>query len=107
MIARHNPQLVTAFFLFTSGAAIGGVQCVLPIFMATLYPQNLRATGVSTASGLGRLGGAAGPLLAGALISAEVGYTGVLFAFVVAAVIAGCLALFLPSAANSLHASRD
>ncbi len=96
IIAGHNPQVVTTLFLLAAGAAIGGVQCVLPSFMATLYPPHMRATAVGTASGLGRLGGAAGPFLAGAMISAHVGYTGVLFAFVAADVIAGCFAFLLP-----------
>ncbi len=96
MIALHTSQVVTTLFLFSAGAAVGGVQCVLPSFMATLYPPNLRATAVGTASGLGRLGGAAGPFLAGALISARVGQTGVLFAFVTADVIAGSFAFLLP-----------
>ena len=100
-LARQDTRALTNLLLFLAGAAIGGVQCVLPSFMATMYPSDRRATAVGIASGFGRLGGVAGPLLAGVLLSAKVTYTGIIFVFVAAEVIAGGFALRLPRSVRS------
>jgi AAHS family 4-hydroxybenzoate transporter-like MFS transporter len=52
--------------LFSGGAGAG-----LIAFAAILYPTEMRSTGVGWGLGIGRLGGASGPLLGGALMAAH------------------------------------
>jgi AAHS family 4-hydroxybenzoate transporter-like MFS transporter len=52
--------------LFSGGAGAG-----LIAFAAILYPSEMRSTGVGWGLGVGRLGGASGPLLGGALMAAQ------------------------------------
>jgi MFS transporter, AAHS family, 4-hydroxybenzoate transporter len=52
--------------LFTGGAGAG-----LIAFAALLYPSEMRSTGVGWGLGVGRLGGASGPILGGTLLAAQ------------------------------------
>lgn len=53
---------------FLSGFfAIGAQMCVVAL-AATYYPTRLRATGVGSAMGIGRIGGIAGPIVGGLLV---------------------------------------
>jgi AAHS family 3-hydroxyphenylpropionic acid transporter len=53
-----------------TGVAISGTQAVLYALAPACYPARSRGTGVGAAVAMGRLGSAAGPLLAGALVGA-------------------------------------
>lgn len=65
---------------FTAGyCAIGG-QLVLYALAPTLYPTQVRATGVGASVAVGRLGSIAGPLAAGQILAAGVGASGLLVA---------------------------
>ncbi|MEN5301109.1 MULTISPECIES: 3-(3-hydroxy-phenyl)propionate transporter MhpT [unclassified Pseudomonas] len=80
---------------FTAGyCAIGG-QLVLYALAPTLYPTQVRATGVGASVAIGRLGSMAGPLAAGQILAAGAGVGGLLLAaspgLVVAAVAARAL----------------
>jgi len=80
---------------FTAGyCAIGG-QLVLYALAPTLYPTQVRATGVGASVAVGRLGSMAGPLAAGQILAAGAGVGGLLLAaspgLVVAAVAARAL----------------
>lgn len=57
--------------VFCAGFCISGGQKSVIALAAVYYPQNLRSTGVGWALGIGRLGGIAGPLVAGVLYSAH------------------------------------
>ncbi len=52
------------------GLLIGGGGAGLIAFSALLYPTYMRSTGIGWGLGIGRLGGASGPLVAGALVGA-------------------------------------
>ena len=52
------------------GATVSGTQAVLYGLAPTLYPRHVRGTGVGVGVAAGRLGSAAGPMLAGLLLSA-------------------------------------
>jgi AAHS family 4-hydroxybenzoate transporter-like MFS transporter len=52
------------------GLLIGGGGAGLIAFAALLYPTYMRSTGIGWGLGIGRLGGASGPLAAGALVGA-------------------------------------
>jgi len=57
--------------VFWAGFCIRGGQKSVIALAAVYYPLNLRSTGVGWALGIGRLGGIAGPLIAGMLYSAH------------------------------------
>jgi AAHS family 4-hydroxybenzoate transporter-like MFS transporter len=57
--------------VFCAGFCISGGQKSVIALAAVYYPQSLRSTGVGWALGIGRLGGIAGPLVAGMLYAAH------------------------------------
>jgi AAHS family 4-hydroxybenzoate transporter-like MFS transporter len=64
-----KPMLVVLIFL--AGFCVLGVQVSMAALSAMVYPTALRASGVGWAFGIGRAGSIVGPLLGGALISAQ------------------------------------
>ncbi|MEO9131453.1 MAG: MFS transporter, partial [Sphingomonas sp.] len=77
--------VVTGFFV------IGG-QLVLYTLAPDIYPTEVRASGTGVAVSFGRLGGIAGPLLAGQLLAAGISSAGVLLSAIPCAVVAGLAA---------------
>lgn len=82
--------------LFSGGAGAG-----LIAFAALLYPAEMRSTGVGWGLGIGRLGGASGPILGGTLMAAQWTPPAIFVAFGLIAIPAA-LAIF----AMQLHAKR-
>jgi AAHS family benzoate transporter-like MFS transporter len=56
--------------LFTAGAAVIGILAIIHAFAVEFYPVHIRSTGVGWATGTGRIGAIAGPILGGALVAA-------------------------------------
>jgi AAHS family 4-hydroxybenzoate transporter-like MFS transporter len=54
--------------VFVAGFCVVGAQGAVNALAATYYPTNLRSTGVGSGLGVGRIGGIAGPSIAGALL---------------------------------------
>jgi len=54
--------------VFFAGFGVPGSQAGLNAFAATYYPTDLRATGVGSGLGIGRIGSIVGPLVGGALL---------------------------------------
>jgi len=54
--------------VFVAGLGIVGAQSVINALAATLYPTDLRSTGIGAGLGIGRIGSIVGPQLAGVLI---------------------------------------
>ena len=67
-----RPAFIPVWILETmDGLLIGGGGAgLIAAFSALLYPTHIRSTGIGWGLGLGRLGGATGPLAAGALVGA-------------------------------------
>ena len=63
------PHAWTIVVLFGAGGGFIGSQLGLNGLVASVYPAHLRSTGVGWALGVGRLGGIAGPIVGGALLS--------------------------------------
>lgn len=76
--------------LFTGGAGAG-----LIAFAALLYPSEMRSTGVGWGLGVGRLGGASGPILGGTLLAAQWTPPGIFAAFGLIAVLAALTILVM------------
>ena len=60
--------------VFAVGAFVIGGQMNFPALGVYFYPEEVRATGVGLAMGVGRLGSIVGPLLGGYLVSAKLGW---------------------------------
>ena len=73
---------------------IGG-QGVLYAFGSFVYPTHLRGQGVGAASAVGRIGAMLGPTIAGQLLAAGFGATGVVSAAIPCIVISAVLMLIL------------
>lgn len=73
LLAVPMPITVLYTVVFLAGAATIGTQIVVYGYVATHYPESRRATALGVSSGIGRLGGAAGPLLGGLIIGAGLG----------------------------------
>jgi len=79
------------------GATVSGTQAVLYGIAPTLYPRAVRGTGVGVGVACGRLGSAAGPVLAGLLLSTGLPPAQVLLALLPVLGICGVTAVFLAS----------
>ena len=88
---------VTVIVIFIAGVTAGGCQAVLWSFVGTYYAAESRATAVGLTSGIGRLGGAAGPVIGGLLVSAGVGLSGNVVLLAAAAVLASVSVFLVPS----------
>ncbi|KRA73890.1 MFS transporter [Caulobacter sp. Root656] len=77
------------------GATVSGVQSVVYGLAPGFYPARLRGTGVGAGVVMGRLGSAAGPLLAAALIGAGGSSNQVLLALVPVIAAGGLISLWL------------
>lgn len=68
LLGTHpGPELLN-ILLFIAGATTIGTLAVVHAFGADYYPAEIRSTGVSWCSAMGRFGAIAGPILGGALI---------------------------------------
>ncbi|KQV57270.1 MULTISPECIES: 3-(3-hydroxy-phenyl)propionate transporter MhpT [unclassified Caulobacter] len=83
------------------GATVSGVQSAVYGLAPGFYPARLRGTGVGAAVVMGRLGSAAGPLLAAALIGAGRSSNQVLLALLPVIVVGGLICLWLAARPTS------
>jgi MFS transporter, AAHS family, 4-hydroxybenzoate transporter len=72
LIGQPGLSLALLFLVvFLAGLGIVGSQSGLNALAASLYPTDLRSTGIGSGLGVGRMGSIVGPVLAGQLISAH------------------------------------
>jgi MFS family permease len=90
-VAVYAGVLLAGVFVFSS-------QVLVYAYVSHLYPAAVRATALGSASGVGRLGAIAGPLIGGALIGAGVAYPWGFYVFAVVAAI-GAAAVAVVAAA--------
>lgn len=96
LLANVPPQLVAAMAVAGFvGIAMSATQALLYAVAPTNYPTEVRGTGVGSAVTVGRLGSAAGPLLAGALLGSGRTPQEVLLVLVPIILAAGAAALVL------------
>ena len=65
---KPGPVLLNIMLLLAGAATIGSLS-VIHAFAAQQYPTDIRATGISWCSAVGRIGGIAGPALGGMMLS--------------------------------------
>ena len=70
LIGQPGLSLVSLFVVvFLAGLGVVGGQSSMNAFVGTLYPTDLRSTGIGSGLGVGRIGSIVGPIVAGQLIS--------------------------------------
>lgn len=100
LLALPLPTAILYGLVAVAGASTVGTQIVVYGYVATHYPQSRRATALGVSSGLGRLGGVAGPLIGGIILGAGLGLGASAGTF---AAVAGIGALAAALAAPALH----
>lgn len=97
LFALNAAASLTQMYLASAlvGAFVIGCQGVLYAFGSIVYPTELRGTGVGMASAVGRIGAMLGPTIAGQLLAAGFGATGVVSAAIPCIVISALLMLIL------------
>jgi AAHS family 4-hydroxybenzoate transporter-like MFS transporter len=86
-----------AILVFAIGLSNTGGQIALNALAANLYPTTVRATGVGWALGIGRVGSVIGPLVGGALLSADASLRDIMFTCAAAPLLAATALYFLRS----------
>lgn len=90
LIGNVTGQLwLVAFAVFGAGFCISGAQVGANALSAGYYPTDCRATGVSWANGMGRIGAVLGSMVGGAMLSAGLGLPIVFLIVGIPAVVAG------------------
>ena len=95
-MAMNPPQLAMYVVVFMAGAGSIGTQIVLFGYVATYFSADIRATALGISTGVGRLGAVTGPLLGGALLSANVSLGWIFSIFGVIALVGGLFSLLVP-----------
>lgn len=99
-------MLTTFWAVLMAGALTGffvlGGQLILYALAPQIYPARIRSAGTGAAVSFGRLGGIAGPLMAGQLLAAGMSSAGVLLAAIPCALGAGIAAVIVVNAAKDL-----
>ena len=67
----NSPQYVLYLLVGITGASALGASILLYSYVAEYYPLSVRATGIGTASGVGRIGAIIGPIVIGMLLGME------------------------------------
>lgn len=96
MLAGAPASLVISILIgLCLGATMNGAQAVLYGLAPSAYPLHIRGTGIGSAVAFGRLGSAAGPLLAGVLVGIGLGAGQIMLVLVPIMLVAGGLTALL------------
>jgi MFS transporter, AAHS family, 4-hydroxybenzoate transporter len=94
-LAVSAPSWMLLIVTFCAGFCVSGGQKSVIALAASFYPAPIRSTGVGWALGIGRLGGIAGPLLIGVLLSYQLTVASLFYAAAVPMLLAGILIALL------------
>jgi AAHS family 4-hydroxybenzoate transporter-like MFS transporter len=105
MIGTFGEQhLVVGALVFLAGFGVSGGQVGANALSAAFYPTDCRATGVSWANGIGRMGSVLGSMGGGVMLSMGLGLPTLFVVVGVPAVLAGLVLMVLGSARGGRHA---
>ena len=85
LLSIRLPGIGVYVSVLLAGIFVFSAQVLVYAYVSQLYPAEARGTALGTASGVGRLGAIAGPILGGALLQAGVAYPWGFYAFAVVA----------------------
>ena len=97
LLALNAAGSLTQMYMASAlvGAFVIGCQGVLYAFGGIVYPTEVRGTGIGVASAVGRIGAMLGPAIAGSLLTAGFGATGVISAAIPGIIISAVFMLLL------------
>ena len=97
LLALNAAGSLTQMYMASAlvGAFVIGCQGVLYAFGGIVYPTEVRGTGIGVASAVGRIGAMLGPAIAGSLLTAGFGATGVISAAIPCIIISALFMLLL------------
>jgi MFS family permease len=81
--------------VFVTGAFVFSAQVLVYAYVGQVYDDTNRATGLGWTAGVGRIGAIVGPLIIGALLSADSGYPWGFYVFALVAAGAAATALLV------------
>ncbi len=93
LLAVRLPGVGVYVSVFLAGVFVFSAQVLVYAYIGQRYPQQVRATALGAASGVGRLGAISGPALGGALLGAGIAYPFGFFAFAGVAALGGLAVL--------------
>ena len=91
------PLALLLMFVAVVGLGTSGTQTLIYGFVANYYPTRMRGAGVAWCAGFGRLGGVAGPLLGGALLTAGLAVNSIFYVLAGIALVGVLLTLLVPN----------
>jgi MFS transporter, AAHS family, benzoate transport protein len=100
LLSIRLPGIGVYVSVLLAGIFVFSAQVLVYAYVSQLYPAEARGTALGTASGVGRLGAIAGPILVGALLQAGIAYPWGFYAFAVVAAL-GALGVVLVGRAPS------
>lgn len=103
LLAVRMPLIAIYAVIFLTGVFVFSSQVLVYAFVSENDPSSIRATAMGFASGVGRLGAIAGPLVSGTLVTAGLAYPWGFFVFAVVGVL-GVLIFFT---SRTLHYSSQ
>lgn len=101
-LAVPASTLVNVVVVFLTGAALSGSQTLLWSDAGTYYDPQSRATAIGLTTGIGRIGAAAGPVIGGMLVNANVGLHGNVVLLAATSIIGALAILTVPRMADRL-----
>jgi len=81
--------------VFVTGSFVFSAQVLIYAYVGQVYPAAIRATGLGWTAGVGRIGAIVGPIIIGALLSADNGYPWGFYAFAAVAALAAVTTLLV------------
>jgi MFS transporter, AAHS family, benzoate transport protein len=90
------PLGLLLFFVALGGLGTIGTQVLIYGFVSNYYETSTRAAGVAWAAGFGRLGGIAGPLVGGFLLTAGLDISWIFLTFAAVAVLGAIVTSLVP-----------
>ncbi|MFF1947071.1 MFS transporter [Rhodococcus qingshengii] len=106
LLAVHPPTPVVYVLVALAGLGSTGTQVLLNAYVGAYYPTSARATALGLSLGIGRLGGIAGPLLGGMILT-DLSSVGQFLAFAVPAALGGLLVLAVPAVRTEESSPND
>ncbi|TWJ17480.1 MFS transporter [Geobacter argillaceus] len=105
LLGFKNSTAVLYLLVALAGATTIGTQILLYAYVAQFYPLAIRSTGIGWASGVGRSGAIAGPILGGALQAINLPLTYNFLAFAIPGAIAAVAMTLVARSAE--HAAKE
>jgi AAHS family benzoate transporter-like MFS transporter len=96
LLALHQPTAALFGLVAVAGLGSVGTQILVNGYVATYYPDNVRATALGWSLGIGRTGAIMGPILGGQIASSSLGYQWNFYMFAVVAMLGLVLIATVP-----------